>query len=288
MSEQPRTGRPFRSGFATVVGRPNVGKSTLVNALLGRKVSIVSDKVNTTRQALRGILHLPDAQVVFVDTPGLHKPRTLLGTRLNERAADALEGVDVALLVLDANAEIGRGDAFIASRLPTDSICVVNKVDRVDRSTLAAQLARAGVLGLGEYFPVSAVTGEGLAALTAAVVARLPPGPPYYPTEVVRDSPEAAFLAELVRERLLDRLEDELPHAVATRVTEWDWPRVRVEILVARDSQKGIVIGRGGSVLRAVGAAVREEFDPGMYLELFVKVDRDWQRRAEALDRLGL
>lgn len=277
----------FRSGFCTLVGRPNVGKSTLLNAILGTKVTIVSDKPQTTRTEVRGVLHRPHAQVVFVDTPGIHKPRTLLGERLNDTATGALADVDVACLVLDATAPLGRGDRFVAERVPRDAIVVVTKVDIASASDVLAQLAAAGDLAFSEYFPVSGRTGDGVAALVDAIVARLPEGPPYYPNDMVADVPEAAWVAELVREQLLAIARDEVPHSIATRVTEWEPPHIRVEILVERDSQKGIVIGKGGTVLKQVGIAVREQLPPGTYLELFVKVDKDWQRRAAALERLG-
>ena len=277
----------MRSGFATLVGRPNVGKSTLLNRILGTKVAIVSDKPQTTRTQVRGVLTRPDAQVVFVDTPGIHKPRTLLGERLNDTAESALGDVDVTCLVLDATAPVGPGDRFIASRLPENSLVVVNKVDAASRGDVLAQLERAGELGFDEYFPVSARTGEGVDVLVDAVVARLPEGPMYYPDDTVTDVPEAFWVAELVREQLLAVTREELPHSIACRVTEWEWPRIRCEILVERESQKGIVIGKGGEVLKQVGIEVRKQLPEGAYLELFVKVDKDWQRRPKALDRLG-
>jgi len=271
----------------TLVGRPNVGKSTLLNRILGTKVTIVSDKPQTTRTQVRGVLTRPDAQVVFVDTPGIHKPRTLLGERLNDTAESALGDVDVACLVIDATAPVGPGDRFIASRLPKDALVVVNKVDAASRAEVLAQLQRASELEFAEYFPVSARTGKGVDELVEAVVARLPEGPLYYPDDMVTDVPEAFWVAELVREQLLAVAREELPHSLACRVTEWEWPRIRCEILVERESQKGIVIGKGGSVLKQVGIAAREQLPPGTYLELFVKVDKDWQRRAAALERLG-
>jgi GTPase len=276
-----------RSGFATLVGRPNVGKSTLLNAICGTKVAIVSDKPQTTRTQVRGVLDRPDAQVVFVDTPGIHKPRTAAGERMNASAAEALADVDVVCLVLDATAPLGAGDRFVAGRVPREAICVVNKVDVATPAQVAAQLARAAELDLAEYFPVSARTGDGVGELVEAVVARLPEGPAYYPEGTVTDVPDAFWVAELVREQLLAVVRDELPHSIACRVTEWEWPRIRCEILVERESQKGIVIGRGGSVLKAVGTAVRHQLRPGAHLELVVKVDKDWQRRPRALDRLG-
>ena len=277
----------MRSGFATLVGRPNVGKSTLLNAICGTKVAIVSDKPQTTRTQVRGVLDLPDAQVVFVDTPGIHKPRTAAGERMNAAAAAALGDVDVACLVLDATAPMGTGDRFIARRVPSDALCVVNKVDVATPAQVAAQLALAADLDLAEYFPVSARTGDGVGELVDAVVSRLPEGPAYYPEGTVTDVPDAFWVAELVREQLLAVARDELPHSIACRVTEWEWPRIRCEIIVERDSQKGIVIGRGGSVLKAVGTAVRHQLRPGAHIELVVKVDKDWQRRPRALDRLG-
>ncbi|MDQ6697162.1 MAG: GTPase Era [Actinomycetota bacterium] len=277
----------MKSGFASLVGRPNVGKSTLVNMMLGRKVSIVSDKPQTTRTQVRGVLNRPDAQLVFVDTPGIHRPRTLLGERLNDTATGAISGVDTVCLVVDATAPLGRGDKWVASRVPADAIVVVNKVDVASPDEVLLQLAKAAELDLSEYFPVSARTGAGVLALVDALVARLPEGPQLYPDDMVTDVPEAFWVAELVREQLLAVVREEVPHSVATRVTEWEWPRIRCEILVERESQKGIVIGRKGLVLKQVGIAVREQLPPGAYLELFVKVDKDWQRRAKALERLG-
>jgi len=277
----------LRSGFATLVGRPNVGKSTLLNRILGTKVTIVSDKPQTTRTQVRGVLTRPDAQVVFVDTPGMHKPRTLLGERLNDTASSALADVDVSCLVLDATGPVGPGDRFIAARLSKDSLVVVNKVDAAPRAEVLRQLERAAEFEFAEYFPVSARTGEGVDALVAGVIARLPEGPLYYPDDMVTDVPEAFWVAELVREQLLAVAREELPHSLACRVTEWEWPRIRCEILVERESQKGIVIGKGGEVLKKVGTTVRQQLPEGAYLELFVKVDKDWQRRPKALDRLG-
>ena len=278
----------MNSGFATLVGRPNAGKSTLLNAILGVKVSIVSDKPQTTRTRVRGVLNRPDAQVVFVDTPGIHRPRTLLGERLNETATGAVGDVDVVCLVVDATAPVGPGDRWVTAQLPRDrTICVVTKTDLARRDEVLHQLTAAAALELDEYFPVSARTGDGVDALVDAIVARLPEGPAYYPDGMVTDVPEAFWVAELVREQLLALARDELPHSIACQVTEWEWPRIRVEVLVERESQKGIVIGKGGSILKEVGTRVRAQLPEGAFLELFVKVDKDWQRRAKALDRLG-
>ncbi len=286
----------MRSGFVTLVGRPNVGKSTLLNQILGTKVAITSDKPQTTRSQVRGVLHLPPdrggdpdggTQVVFVDTPGIHKPRTALGEHLNDTAAEATRDVDVVCLVIDATAPVGPGDRWVARRLPADGIVVVNKVDAASRDTILAQLAAAGDLPASEYVPVSALTGEGVDTLVRLLVERMPEGPPFYPDEVVRESPDEVWVAELVREQLLAVTRDEVPHSIATRVTEWEWPRIRVEILVERDSQKGIVIGRRGAVLKEVGTRVRAQLPEGVYVELAVKVDKDWQRRPESFHRLG-
>lgn len=279
----------MKSGFVTLVGRPNVGKSTLLNHILGQKVTIVSDKPQTTRTQVRGVLTRPDAQVVFVDTPGIHKPRTLLGERLNDAADAAIGDVDVVCLLVDATMPIGPGDKWIAQRVPANAIIVVNKTDKAEPTQVLTQLHAAAeqLAGGNEYFPISARTGEGVPALLDAILDRLPEGPQYYPDDMVTDVPEAFWVAELVREQLLAVTRDEVPHSVAARVTEWEWPRIRVEILVERDSQKGIVIGKKGSVLKAVGTNVRKQLPPGAYVELFVKVDKDWQRKSRALERLG-
>jgi GTPase len=276
-----------RSGFATLVGRPNVGKSTLLNTILGTKVSITSPVPQTTRNPVRGVLNRPGVQVVFVDTPGVHKPRTLLGERLNDTAAGALVGVDVTVLVLDATSPVGKGDRFVASMLPRSTICVVNKVDAATRAQVLQQLQAASELGASEYFPVSARTGKGVEELVDAIAGRMPEGPQLYPDDMVTDVPEAFWVAELVREQLLAVTHDEVPHSIACRVTDWEWPRIRCEILVERDSQKAIVIGRRGEVLKEVGTAVRQQLPPGAYLELFVRVEPRWQRREDALDELG-
>jgi len=275
-----------KSGFVTFVGRPNVGKSTLLNRILGEKVSIVSDKPQTTRTQVRGVLNLPDAQVVFVDTPGIHKPRTLMGERLNTSAAEAASGVDVVCLVLDATQPVGTGDTFVANTIPADSVAVVNKVDIASPDEVLSQLAKASKFDLADYFPVSAKTGDGLDALLEHLVDRLPEGPQLYPDDMVTDQPDAFWVAELVREQLLAVAREELPHSIATRVTEMEFPYIRCEILVERDSQKGIVIGHKGKVLKDVGTAVRAQLRDGAYLDLHVKVDKDWQRRPKALDRL--
>ena len=284
---QPGADEGFRSGFVTLVGRPNVGKSTLLNQILGHKVAIVSDKPQTTRHRIQGVLNRPGAQVVFVDTPGIHKPRTALGERLNDTARATISDVDVVVFVVDATQAFGRGDAWVADKLPPSTVVVVNKVDRASQGDVLAQLARSGELDMAAYFPVSARTGKGVPALVDHLVELLPEGPRYFPEGTVTDVPEAFWVAELVREQLLAVARDELPHSIATRVTEWEWPYVRCEILVERPSQKGIVVGHQGERLKQVGTAVRQQMPEGAYLDLHVKVDRNWQRKPGALDRLG-
>jgi GTP-binding protein Era len=277
-----------RSGFVALLGRPNVGKSTLLNVMLRQKVSITSPVPQTTRNQVRGVLTRSDVQVVFVDTPGIHKPRTLLGERLNGRAAAALDGVDLTVLVVDAIQPVGKGDTFVGGLISGPSICVVNKIDAASRRQVLQQLeAVAATFTCQDYFPVSALTGEGVEPLIERIVTFMPEGPLLYPADMVTDVPEALWVAELVREQLLAVTRDEVPHSIACRVTEWEWPRIRCEILVERDSQKGIVIGRGATVLREVGSRARAQLPPGTFLELVVKVDRDWQSRPRALERLG-
>jgi GTPase len=292
-----------RSGFVAVVGRPNVGKSTLVNQLVGTKVSIVSSRPNTTRHRILGVLHEPEAQVVFVDTPGLHRPRSTLGARLNETATSALSDVDVILVLVDATAAVGPGDRTVLERAlrevqrsddPPALIVVVNKIDKAGGDQIIERLVtvKAAVeaivpLDTVEYFPVSARQGDGVEGLRAHIVDSLEEGPPFFPDDVVTDTPEALWVSELVREQLLSRTRDELPHSISCRVTEWEWPHIRCDIIVERDSQKGIVIGKGGEILKAVGIAVRETLPEGAYLELHVKVEKHWQDRDEMLNRLG-
>ena len=278
----------MRSGFVTLVGRPNVGKSTLVNAMCGRKVSIVSDKPQTTRHRIMGVLSTADTQLVFVDTPGLHKPQTALGERVNATALDSVSDVDVVCLVIDATKPFGSGDKWVARHLDMpNAVVIVNKIDAAKSNQVITQLTAVSSLAAREYFPVSATTGAGMPELVAFLTAQLPEGPEYFPADTISDQPEERWVAELVREQLLAVTHDELPYSIATRVTEWEWPRVRVEIIVERDSQKGMVIGKGGLVLKEVGKLARAQLPEGMFLELFVKVDKDWQRKPDRVERLG-
>jgi GTP-binding protein Era len=278
----------FRSGFVTFVGRPNVGKSSLVNAICGRKISIVSDKPQTTRHRIMGVLTRPDSQLVFVDTPGLHKPVTALGERVNATALGSVADVDVTCLVLDATATFGKGDRWVADRIDIErSMIIVNKTDRASQKQVLAMLSAASDLGARAYFPVSAVSGDGLGTLVAELTSLVPVGPKYFPDDEVSDLPEERWVAELVREQLLAVTRDELPYSIATQVVEWEWPRIRVDIIVERDSQKGMVIGKGGLILKQAGERARAQLPEGVYLELRVKVDKDWQRRPERVERLG-
>ena len=278
----------FHSGFVTFVGRPNVGKSSLVNAICGRKISIVSDKPQTTRHRIMGVLTRPDSQIVFVDTPGLHKPVSALGERVNATALGSVTDVDVTCLVLDATMPFGKGDRWVAEKIHMpQSVVIVNKTDVASRKQVMAMLQAASSLDAAQYFPVSARSGDGVGSLVDHLGSLLPEGPKYFPDDEVSDLPEERWVAELVREQLLAVTRDELPYSIATQVTEWEWPRIRVDIIVERDSQKGMVIGKGGQILKRVGELARAELPDGVYLELRVKVDKDWQRRPERVERLG-
>lgn len=293
----------LRSGFVSLVGRPNVGKSTLVNAIVGAKVSIVSSHPQTTRSEVRGVYDRPDAQLVFLDTPGIHKPRTKLGERTNQRARDTLGEVDVICMLIEADAPIGKGDTFIAELLRpvrTPKFLVVNKTDAASADDVLERLAKASSeLGpFDEYFPISARTGAGVDTLIDALVARMPEGPRYYPEGTVSDQPETVLAAELLREKLLRVTREELPHSISVVCEEMEADggdpevlRLRAIVRVERDSQKGIVIGKGGATLRDAGTAARQELETllgcRVYLETIVRVEPDWQRRDHALDRLG-
>lgn len=284
----PDTSSEFRSGFVAMFGRPNTGKSTIVNQIIGQKVSITSDKAQTTRHQIRGILTTDTGQVVFVDTPGVGKPRTALGERLNRTAGDAQSGVDLTCFVVDARSGYGKGDAFLAQRLvPEKTVVVLNKVDGMKPEAIGKQLLAVAPLDASAYFPVSGFTGQGIKPLVEHLLARMPAGPHWYPQESRTDMPETQWVAELVREQLMRALREEVPHSIATRVVQWDGGHIKVEILVERDSQKGIVIGKGGAVLKQVGVAVRRQLPKDHHLELFVTVDTNWQQDAAGVERLG-
>lgn len=282
----------MRSGLIAVVGRPNVGKSSLVNAIVGKKVSIVSDKPQTTRRRIHGVATRDDAQIVFVDTPGLHKPVTALGERVNATAMASAVDVDIVVLVFDAESGFGKGDEWVAANVPIDRavtklFVVANKCDSIAPQRILGELSKSTVLEADEYFPVSARTRKGVDGFTDALFGSLSEGPWFYPADATGDVSDEEWVAELVREELLRLTRDELPYSIATRVTEWEWPRVRCEIVVERESQKGMVIGRGGSLLKEVGESVRRQMAPGAFLELRVVVDKDWQRKPGRVERLG-
>ena len=295
---EPKKG--FRSGFVAVIGRPNTGKSTLVNALVGRKVAIVSDKPQTTRRGVRAVLSSDDYQVVFTDTPGFHKPRTLLGSRLNDLVGEATQAVDAVVQVVDAHAGVGRGDAFVFERQLRDisrpRFCAVNKLDLLRNREEVPQLEAAAALGAwDEIVPVSAKTGRGVGVLLDLLVDRLPEGSAYYPTDTVTDQPLEVRVAEIVREKALAVTRQEVPHSIAVVVEELEesdsLTRIHASLIVERDSQKGIVIGNGGGTLKTIGSRAREEIERVLghkvFLDLHVKVLKEWQRDPKALQRLG-
>ena len=298
----------FRSGFVSFVGRPNTGKSTLTNALVGAKVAITSNRPQTTRHTIRGIVHRENFQIIHVDTPGLHRPRTLLGQRLNDLVKDTYSEVDVIGLCIPADEKIGRGDRWIYEQIRTIApnitlVVVVTKIDKVSKDRVAAQLLAVSDLAgpESEIVPVSATTCENLDVLTDVLAAQLPPGPAFYPDGELTDEPEEVLMAELIREAALEGVRDELPHSLAVVIEEVS-PRegrddlnplvdVRANLYVERDSQKGIVIGKGGARLREVGTAARTQIEKllgtNVYLDLHVKIAKNWQRDPKQLGRLG-
>lgn len=295
----------FRSGFVCFVGRPNTGKSTLTNALVGQKVAITSNRPQTTRHTIRGIVHRDDYQIILVDTPGLHRPRTLLGQRLNDLVKDTYSEVDVIGMCIPADEAIGPGDRWIYQQIravapKTTLLGIVTKTDKVPKDRVAAQLLAVSEL-MGpdaDIVPVSATSGEQLDVLTDVLVSQLPPGPAYYPDGELTDEPEEVLMAELIREAALEGVRDELPHSLAVVIDEVSQREDRDDLIdvhailyVERDSQKGIVIGKGGARLREVGTAARKQIEKllgtKVYLDLRVKIAKNWQRDPKQLGRLG-
>lgn len=299
----------FRSGFVCFVGRPNTGKSTLTNALVGQKVAITSNRPQTTRHTIRGIVHRENFQIVLVDTPGLHRPRTLLGKRLNELVKDTYSEVDVIGFCIPADEGIGPGDRWIFEQISavaprTTLIVVVTKTDKVSREKVAEQLiAVQEEFGAkaADIVPVSATAGQQIDVLTEVLVSHLEPGPAFYPDGELTDEPEEVLMAELIREAALEGVRDELPHSLAVVIDEVEEREgrpeddplldVRAILYVERDSQKGIVIGKGGARLREVGTEARHQIEKllgtKVFLELRVKVAKNWQRDPKQLGRLG-
>jgi GTP-binding protein Era len=299
----PPSAAGFRSGFACFVGRPNVGKSTLMNALVGSKIAITSSRPQTTRRAIRGIVHRPDAQLIIVDTPGLHRPRTLLGERLDSLVRATLTEVDVIGLCIPAGEQIGPGDNYLAAELAsvgkTPVVAIVTKTDQASRERIARQLAAVAELGdWADVVPVSAVADFQLDVLTDVLVSHLPHGRPLYPDGDLTDEPEQQLVAELIRESILEGVRDELPHSIAVVVEEMapregrsDLVDVHAVMYVERQSQKAIVIGAKGARLKAVGSEARQKIEAllgtRVYLDLRIKIAKDWQRNPKQLRRLG-
>jgi GTPase len=293
------TTAPYRAGFACFVGRPNAGKSTLTNAIIGQKIAITSSRPQTTRHVIRGVLHRPDAQLVLVDTPGLHRPRTLLGERLNDLVREVWSEVDVIGLCLPANEEIGRGDRFISAEiagLRAAVVAVVTKTDLVDRGTLARRLAEVAELAdFADVVPVSAVSGDNVDVLVDVLSGHLPESPQLYPDGMITDEPEQVLIAELIREAALEGVREELPHSIAVLVEEMldegELTKIYADVYVERQSQKAIVIGAGASRLKQVGTQARIQIEDllgrRVYLDLHVRVAKDWQRDPKLLRRLG-
>ncbi|HEX8005226.1 MAG TPA: GTPase Era [Trebonia sp.] len=293
----------FRSGFACLVGRPNVGKSTLTNALVGAKVAITSDRPQTTRRVIRGIVHRPDAQLILVDTPGLHRPRTLLGERLDSLVRSTLTEVDAIGFCVPAADPVGPGDRYLARELATlkttPVVAIVTKADQATPERVAEQLLAVSSLGeWADVVPVSAVAGYQLDVLVDVLVEYLPEGPPLYPEGELTDEPEQIMVAELIREAALDGVRDELPHSIAVIVEEMgprsgqpDLTDVHADLYVERQSQKAIVIGTKGARLKEVGSRARRQIEAllgtRVYLDLHVKIAKDWQRNPKQLRRLG-
>lgn len=292
--------RNFKSGFVAVVGRPNVGKSTLVNSLIGQKIAIMSDKPQTTRNKILCILNLPDAQLLFIDTPGIHKPRHKLGEYMVRTAETTLREVDVVLFVADATEEPGPGEEYILERLAavsTPVILVINKIDKLPRAQVLPIIERyAAKRDFTAIVPVSALARTNLDSLTGEIKKHLVPGPKYYPDDMVTDQPERLLIAELIREKVLQLTREEVPHSIAVDIEEVATRQsgdlyVRAVIYVERDSQKGIVIGAGGAVLKEAGRLARIDVENLLgskaYLDLWVKVKKDWRNRKGVLKSLG-
>jgi GTPase len=290
----------FRSGFVSIVGRPNVGKSTLLNALLNRKVAITSSRPQTTRNAIRGVLTGDDWQMVFIDTPGLHKPKTALGTRLNDVVRNTLKEVDAIVFMVDATQDIGSGDRYVAeeiTKLGTPAICVVNKMDAAKHTQLVPQLAAAEEMGAWrQIIPISAKDGRNVDKLQELLVSLLTEGPQYYPNDVFTDQPREFLVGEIVREKALELTRQEVPHSIAVQIEELvdredGVTEIHAIVFVERDSQKGIVIGKGGSLLKEIGTRARRELEwilgTKIFLRLQVKVAKDWQRDPQYVSRLG-
>jgi len=288
----------FKSGFVAIVGRPNAGKSTLVNTLVGRKVAIVSPRPQTTRNRIQGILNREDAQIVLIDTPGLHKPDSVLSRQMMDETEHALDGIDILSLIVDASAEFGAGDRFSIEwvrRFKGPVFLLLNKVDAVSKPLLLPLIDRYRKLfDFAEIFPISALTGAGCLDLVNAWLARLPEGPPHFPQDQFTDQPERFLVAELVREKAIHATREEVPHAVAVLIDSFDESqdliKIRATIYVERDGQKGILIGKGGEMIKRIGTLARKEIESilgaRVFLELFVKVQPNWRQNRTLVRQL--
>jgi len=288
----------FRSGFVAIVGRPNAGKSTLVNTLVGRKVAIVSPRPQTTRNRIQGIVNRDDAQIVLIDTPGIHQPHNVLSRQMMDEAQHALEGVDVLSLIVDASVDFGAGDQFSLEwvrRFHGPTFLLLNKVDRVRKQILLPLIERyAALYDFAEVFPISALTGEGCPALVDSWLARLPESPPYFPPDQFTDQPERFLAAELIREKAIVATREEVPHAIAVLVDSFEEKKelvkIRATLYVEREGQKGILIGKRGETMKKIGTQARREIESilgtHIFLELFVKVQPNWRQNSALVRQL--
>jgi len=293
------TAAPFRSGFVSIVGRPNAGKSTLLNALVGEKLAIVSEKPQTTRSTIQGVLHLEGAQIVFLDTPGIHESSTLFNQRMMETVRSSLEDRDLILYLADATAPFSDDDRKaldVIAKLTTPTLLLLTKIDKLaDKRRLLPRIEQFKAMReFAEYIPISAISGEGLDRVRAAIVERLPEGPPYFPPDYVTEQPARFLAAELIREQVLRETRQEVPHSIAVVIDRWEetprLTRIAATIFVERAGQKAIVIGAGGATLKKIGTSARREmeamFSSKIFLEMFVKVQKDWRQNPAFLDAI--
>ncbi len=289
----------FKSGFVTIIGRPNAGKSTLLNTVLGQKIAIVSDKPQTTQNKIRGFYTTDDAQIIFIDTPGIHKPQHKLGEYMVQAAKSAIGGVDIIFYIVDASQSYGAGEGYIVDRLPKDTpvFLLLNKVDLLKKDALLGLIAAYEKrFHFAEIFPISALKGDNVDQLLASVIGYLEPGPCFYPEDMITDQPERAIMAEIIREKVLELTKDEIPHAIAVEMVEIQerdngMVYAAANIYVERDSQKGIIVGKKGSMLKEIGQKARKDIEvllgSRVYLEVWVKVKKDWRNKEIYLRNFG-
>lgn len=300
MNQQENSKQPFRSGFVAIIGRPNVGKSTLMNQLIGQKIAIMSDKPQTTRNKIHGVYTADNMQIVFLDTPGIHKPNSKLGNFMLKSAESALQEVEAVMFLIDASEEIGGGDRFIIEqllRVKTPVFLVINKIDKIDPESLMKTIVTyKDLYNFAEIVPISAMNGNNITTLMEQLGKYLPEGPQYYPADQVTDHPEQFVCAELIREKILHLTRDEIPHSIAVqiedmRVQENGVVYIGAVVFVERDSQKGIIIGKKGALLKEVGKGARIDIEnllgSKVFLEIWVKVKKDWRNQDRVLKDLG-